>query len=148
MRRILLTAVMSIGLTVPATITAVGTSSQPAFAYAPVSCQKAVGTGGHTITFSECSPRNGQNKSLTGRTTVFYGGRLRWSPSRQTTVISATIKLGRQGGCPSGSIEARVRGTVTGGTSSYTHVGDAVAFELCANASFKLRLVPHTVAMF
>jgi len=49
-----------------------------------------------------------------------------------------------QGACAAGSTEEDISGNVTGGTSTYTAVGDVVSAQICVSSSGKLSLVKGT----
>jgi hypothetical protein len=76
------------------------------------------------------------------------GGTFKWSKSNQTTVISSTVSSPGRGSCKTGDIERVVSGQVTGGNSTYTHLGDLVSLRMCQSGSGALSLVKGTKAIF
>lgn len=140
MRRLILTAVTAAALTVPGTLVLAGVSAPAGAATYSVSCSKASGTLTQ-ITFTNCSPKNSQYKTLTVKPAQdATGGLLPWSPSGKTTNV-AKVSIATTGTCPSGS-EAFVVSTtvVSGGTATYTKVGDEAVFPLCKSASGAITL--------
>ncbi len=109
---------------------------------ASVQCAKLTGKASGTMTISKCTPKLAANRSATSAAS---GSTLTWKGSGQTTVesLNATSSPG-QGGCPAGSVEQDISGSVTGGTSTYTAVGDAVAAQTCVSGSGALSLVKGT----
>jgi hypothetical protein len=107
-----------------------------------VQCAKVTGSATGSMTLSKCSPKAAGYKAATA---VPFGNTLTWKTSRQTTVASldATTSPG-QGACVAGDTEEDVSGSVTGGTSTYTAVGDTVAAQICVTPSGKLSLVKGT----
>ena len=133
--------------TVDLTVTTVGgtsaTSSADQFTYgAPIVCAKLTGTVGGSITVSTCAPLNaGDTRATLDPTGTFFI----WSKSAQTTTVSlGTPTSPGQGSCPRGHIEYDYFGSVTGGTSTYTTIGDAIFGTTCASRSGKLVLVKGT----
>jgi hypothetical protein len=98
-----------------------------------VACSSVKGNTAGTISVGKCSPESKVDKAATGPGAETASGlTLTWSPSGQTTVLSAlSVSSPGQGGCPAGSTEYDVTGTVTGGTSTYTSVGGTVSAHLC-----------------
>jgi hypothetical protein len=120
-----------------------------------VSCAHASGsansnTGGFTITFSGCSPASKENRKATLTGSILgESGSIVWSPSGQTTDGSLQPLSFPTGRCPKGATEYNVAGTVTSGTSTYAHVGDAVTIPACLNmTTLKVTLAKGTVATF
>jgi hypothetical protein len=146
MRRFILTASVIACLAIPAGLAG---GSSTAFAASSVSCKALKGTiSSGVITGKGCTPKDKLNKTFTGSTTALAGGTgtLTWSPSAKTTIIHTTVSGGTsQGLCGKGYIEYDATGTVTGGTSTYTHVGDVVSGKACVNgAKGKITLVKGT----
>lgn len=79
--------------------------------------------------------------------TSLASGVVTWSPGGATTTYSVdSLTSSGQGLCAARSTEFDLSGTVTGGTSTYTAVGDAVAVEVCVTARGKVSLAPGTTA--
>ena len=125
------------------TITTIGgtsaRSSADQFTYGqPVACSKVTGTVGGSMTVSKCSPAStGNVKAVLDPTGTFFT----WSKSGQTTAVSLTFTNVGQGACPKGRTEYDISGGVTGGTSTYTTLGDTVYGATCAARSGKFVLV-------
>jgi hypothetical protein len=146
MRRMFVAVAAAATLAVPAA--AFLATSSPATASSSVSCKKVTGSISGTITMKSCTPKDKNNKSLSGiATQLATGGTLTWSPSNGTTIVGNinTTSPG-QGGCKNGSTEYDTTGTVTGGTSTYTHVNDTLTSRTCVTSKGKLSLVKGTVA--
>jgi len=107
----------------------------------PVTCAHVTGTTGGTMKLSACSPASATNRTAS---TVALGSTLTWSKSGQTTVESQSSSSPGQGACPLHSTELDISGSVTGGTSTYTVVGDVVSASLCVSRTGHLSLVPGT----
>ncbi len=109
---------------------------------ASVECAKLTGKATGTMTISKCTPKLAADKRATS---AAFGSTLTWKGSGQTTVesLNATSSPG-QGACPAGSLEEDISGSVTGGTSTSSAVGDAVAAQTCVSASGALSLVKGT----
>ena len=92
MRRILLSAVIGLGVAVPASMAAIGTSAPSAFATgSSVTCKVVSGTSTTSITFSKCSPKNTSYKSASNTiANLTNGGPLIWSPSNKDTYSNTT----------------------------------------------------------
>jgi hypothetical protein len=148
MRRLLLASVVSMGLIIPAVVS-VGIAS-PAWASSGVSCGKVKGTLSGSFVVSKCSPTSKtlkkadkQASAPTSSLTNESGGTLTWSNSGQTTSVDIThTTVITPGACPKG-LEADSTGTVTGGTSTYTQIGDTVSVHLCVKKG-KISLVKGT----
>jgi hypothetical protein len=119
-----------------------------------VSCAHGTGSlsndGGFTLTFSSCTPVSKENRraTLTG-SILGESGSIVWTPSGQTTDGSLQAFSSPDGQCPKGASEYNVDGTVTSGTSTYTHVGDAVTIPACLNmTTLKVTLAKGTAATF
>jgi len=125
------------------TITTIGgtsaTSPADQFTYGqPIACSRVTGTLGGSMTVSTCSPASpGNVKAVLDPTGTFFT----WSKSGQTTAVSMTFTNVGQGACTKGHTEYDISGAVTGGTSTYTTVGDAVYGAICAATSGKFVLV-------
>ncbi len=112
-----------------------------------ISCSTLKGNAGGTIKIGTCTPKSKLDKSASGpAATLGTGGTLSWSPSGKTTTISSpTTSSPGQGACAAHNTQEDLTATVTGGTSTYTRVGDAVAADLCVeNGSGNIGLVPGT----
>jgi photosystem II stability/assembly factor-like uncharacterized protein len=119
-----------------------------------VSCAHGTGSlsndGGFTLTFSSCTPVSKENRraTLTG-SILGESGSIVWTPSGQTTDGSLQAFSSPAGQCPKGASEYNVDGTVTSGTSTYTHGGDAVTIPACLNmTTLKVTLAKGTAATF
>jgi len=132
MRRLLVAAAVSGVLAVPVSAVVIGGGSS-AWAGSTVTCATLKGTDTGTVTISSCKPTNAQYKTLSGKASkLATGGALTWAPSKKTTIVGGlTTTSPGQGACPKGSTEEISTGTVTGGTATYTHVGDTVSSKVC-----------------
>ena len=114
-----------------------------------VTCAKVSGKLTGEISLKKCTPKSPTNKSAKGSgASLTSSGTLAWKKSRQTTEISASASSVGQGGCKTGSTERDVTGSVTGGTSTYTHSGDYVYLRTCVSGSGAVSLVKGTKALF
>jgi hypothetical protein len=86
------------------------------------------------------------NKSISGSgPSLVAGGPLTWAPSGQTTIVGGlTTTSPGQGVCQTNWSEEDTTGSVTGGTSPYTHAGDTFSSKICVNKHLKLKLAPGT----
>jgi hypothetical protein len=111
-----------------------------------VSCSSIKGTISGTITIGKCTPASKLNKSASGAAaTLMSGGSLTWSPIGKTTIISSSsLTSPGQGDCKAGSTQYNDSATVTGGTSTYTQVGDPVSAALCVTGTGSVSLVKGT----
>jgi hypothetical protein len=144
MRRLLVAAATALALSVPVSVAVVGTSA-PAWAASSVSCGKLTGT----ITITKCTPKSSTNVSASAPASALTsGGTLTWASSGGTTTVSMTVTSPGQGGCKKGYTEYDANGTVTGGTSTYTHVHDVTSTRACVStAKNKIALVKGTKAL-
>lgn len=144
MRRLLSTLAAVFAAALPASVVAVTVATAPAAAAQTIHCSKLTGTITGAIVVSGCSPKNKHDKSVTGLATkLATGGPLKWSPSRQTTVIAKPTETSPgQGSCPTGDTEYVANGKVTGGTSSYTKKGQTFSAEVCVAKNDAISLVP------
>lgn len=145
MRRLFLAMTATLALAVPASLVAIG-STAPAGAASSVSCKKLTGSATGTFTISKCSPKSKTNKTASGTSANLAtgGGTITWSPSNGTTTVTVTFNQATTNGCKKGSTEYDVQGSVTGGNSTYTKVGDAVSGRACLSGSGALSLVKKT----
>ncbi|MGO8870610.1 MAG: hypothetical protein ACLQPH_04270, partial [Acidimicrobiales bacterium] len=117
-----------------------------------VTCAKVTGTLSSSfevvVTFSKCSPTGKGDKSATieGPATAL-SGTITWTSSGWTTVTSLTFATTSPGRCTPGSTEYDVSGSVIGGTSPITKVGDPVSLPTCVSPTDRITLVPSTVAL-
>jgi hypothetical protein len=150
MRRFAIAMGVAATLAIPLTGLAVGSASAaPAkpTVKAP-SCAKLTGTISSTVTYSKCTPKNKKDKSAGGSVaSLETTGTITWSPSGQTTTASFNFASG-SGKCPKKDTQEDVTGTVTGGTSTYTATGQAIAQTVCVSSAGKLSLAKGTVAKF
>ena len=138
-------------VTTPGGTSAAGAASQFTFTsatgcgsscVASVQCAKLSGSATGTLTVSKCAPKSAANRSAT---LPPLSGTFTWSKSRQTTVGSLSDPTSPgQGGCKPGSTEYDYSGLVTGGTSTYTAVGDAISAQTCVSSAGALSLVKGT----
>jgi hypothetical protein len=118
----------------------------PASAASSVTCKKLVGTITGNVKVSACLPTSKTEKSASApAASLASGGTLTWNSGKTTTLTLSTSSPG-QGACKKGSSEYDATGTVTGGTSTYTHAGDVVSGRVCVNTTTgAISLVPKTV---
>jgi photosystem II stability/assembly factor-like uncharacterized protein len=117
------------------------------------SCAHATGnldpaTFAFTVSLSQCTPASKENRkgTLTGS---IEGGTVVWHPSGQTTIGSLQTLAPQEGLCRKSLSEFDITGTVTGGTSTYSHVGDAVTIHACLNTTTnRVTLAKGTAAAF
>ncbi len=150
MRRVILAVAALAMMAVPVGITAVSLAPT-ANAGSSITCAKLSGTITGTITIKKCSPKNNSYKSLSGTATqLASGGKLTWAPGGQTTIVSEpSVSSPGQGACKPNNTEYISTGTVTGGTSTYTHVGDTFHSTDCvSNKNSKIALLKGTVLSF
>jgi hypothetical protein len=149
MRRMILSAVTVVGFAVPTSIAAVTLTAGPAAAASSIQCGKLAGDITGTIVIAKCSPKNKLYKTLSGTASLLAGGgALTWSPGGQTTIVSApTTTSPGQGSCPNKWTEYDSTGTVTGGTSTYTHAGDTFSSKSCVKGT-KIKNLKHTTVAF
>ena len=126
LRNKVLVGMLVFGLIAPAAVIAQGALS-PAGAVAAVTCTKIKGNDAtFTFTIGGCA--------LPGRVTASGSdGQVTWSKGGGTTIWDDTggdVQTGPNL-CGKHDLIWIVSGTVTGGTSPYTHVGDPVSFTLC-----------------
>jgi hypothetical protein len=138
MRRLILAGTVAVALSVPATVATVVVSG-PAWAVG-VSCKNLTGyaVGAHKFKIQKCTPANAE-KTLSGRGTnlTTVGGPTtdswKWNGGK-TTVVSLSVAL-TAGVCGAGYTGYTDTGTVTGGTSTYTTLGDPVSLVVCAKSA-------------
>jgi len=106
-----------------------------------VTCARVSGTVIGTMKLSACTPASKTNRAAS---TVALGSTLTWSGSGQTTVESLSSSSPGQGICPLHRTELDISGVVTGGTSTYTAVGDVVSATLCDSKTGHLSLAKGT----
>jgi len=148
MRRIILALAAASALSIP-TAVAVAGSSAPAWAASGITCSSAKGTASSTLTIGKCSPETKAQKKTdksasAPAVSLATGGTLTWSSSGLTTIFSVTVTSPGQGGCKPKNTEEDANGTVTGGTSDLTHVGDTVSGRACVSSKGKISLVKGT----
>ena len=116
---------------------------------AAVACKKLAGKITSSITFSKCSPSSSTNKSMKGQGSILgSNGTFTWSKSGQTTIVQTKETSPGRGACPAGNTEEDISGSVTGGSSTYTQVGDQVEIRFCVSSTHALKLVKKTKADF
>ncbi len=152
MRRSIMVVVAVFAVSVPASAAAVVVSS-PAWAVSSVSCTgfKGVASGAYKFYVTNCTPV-GAEKTLSGKGTDLtkVGGprTYRWTwNGGATTIVSLTVV--RSGKCPKGFTAYTDTGTVTGGTTGYTPLGDSVQMSVCEKFRpphmYELRLATGSV---
>ncbi len=156
MRRILLSAVIGLGVAVPASVAAIGASAPSSFAAgSSVVCKALSGTATTSVTLSKCTPKNALYKSASNTVSnLSAGGPLIWSPSNKTTYSNSTFSSPGQGACAAGGMEEDATGQVVKIGSdgkkttakAYTKIGDIESLRLCVAADGTLSLVPGTKA--
>ena len=147
MRRLVISASAVLALSIPVGVTTVVVGpSTPAWAGPGVVCKEIAGNAISTVTISRCTPRKRGNTSATGVATVLTtGGTMTWRKSGQTTVTSLSVTSPGQGVCLKGYTESIAAGSVIGGNSTYTHVGDPVSVSACVDdTTNKIVIAPHT----
>jgi hypothetical protein len=148
MRRFTIAIATAMALSVSTMVAVVGLST-PAFAASKVSCSTLTGTATGTVNVTKCAPSSTSSVSVSGASSsLLSGGIITWSPSQQTSIIKLNVKSPGRGKCGKGSTEEDAKGSVTGGTSTYTHTGDQVAIKACfAKVGGKLSLVKGSKAL-
>jgi len=141
---------LTTGPTTVSVVTTVDTKAKTApVTITGVTCAKVSGKLTGNISLKKCIPKSPTNKSAKGAgASLTASGTLTWKKSHQTTMVSASASSVGQGGCKNGSTERDVTGSVTGGTSTYTHSGDYVYVRLCVAGSGAVSLVKGTKALF
>jgi len=111
-----------------------------------VTCSKVSGHVTTKVAFTYC--RVSQMGGYIAASNLLTGGTLTWKSSKTTTIYSGSGTSPGQGVCKAGHTELDFSGTVTGGTSTYTAIGDPVSYTLCQAATGVVKLVPGTKANF
>ncbi len=151
MRRIIIAIAATAALAVPTSVAVVG-GSAPAFAASSITCGSVKGTITGSVAISKCLPltkaQKKTDKSASApAASLATGGTLTWTSSGLTTVTSLSVASPGQGVCAAGSSEYDASGTVTGGNSDITHVGDTVSVKACVKSKGgKISLAPGTRA--
>jgi hypothetical protein len=143
MRRVAQVAILAVALMVPAFGSMSASAAVPATT-AP-SCGKLTGTISTTFSVSRCTPASRKYKSASAKSSSLATGKgtLTWSRSKKTTKV--TISISQSGtSCAVGSTEYKVKGSVTGGTATFTKRRQAVSADVCVSATGDLSLVPKT----
>ncbi len=154
MRRLVLATTVALALSVSASVATVVVAN-PAWASSSVTCHKL---GGHAIGalkfhLKKCTPPNAET-TLTGLgtdlTTVGGPTPLTWTwNGGATTIVSLTVARG--GVCMAGTTAFTDTGTVTGGTSAYTVIGDSISMVVCKKNvnpyAGRLRLAAGSMAL-
>jgi hypothetical protein len=138
MRRLVVAATMAVALAVGGSAATLVTSTA-AWANSSVSCGKLTGysRGAYKFQLKRCTPTSAERTlSGLGADLVRVGGPIshswEWNGGA-TTIVSVTVV--QSGTCPAGYTAYSVTGTVTGGTSTYTHVGDSIQMSVCRRGS-------------
>lgn len=138
MRRLLMAAGIAATAAVPVSLATAGMASGPAGAAgsSSVTCAKLSGKDTGNVTITKCTPKSKTNKKATASALQLAGGSgtATWSPSGQTTTVTDTFTAASPNNCPTGQTEYTISGSVTGGTSTYTHTGDTVSADVCLNS--------------
>jgi hypothetical protein len=151
MRRILLSAAVGLGVALPigGAVLAAAPMAASAAGVSTVKCGTLTGSATGTVTISHCSPTNAKFVSASAPAASLAGGSgtITWSPSGKTTTFTDTFSQATTNRCASsGGTEYDAHGKVTGGTATYTKVGDKVKAAVCLDSSGNLSLVPGTKA--
>jgi hypothetical protein len=147
MRRIFVGVAALLGFTVLGLGPTVALASQNQFP--SILCSKLRGTTTRHITISRCSVAKGEKKGyrkLEGNASeLTAGGTLTWKPDGATVIVSQpALFTPSQNPCKTGDTVQSVTGSVTGGTSAVTNVGDTYHAEICTSPKGKLSLAPGT----
>lgn len=115
-----------------------------------VTCTKLSGKVSGTLTLKTCTPGPKTAKSATAPGSLLTsGGTLTWATGGRTTTVTVVATSPGQGACKKGGVEHDVTGTVTGGTSTITGIGDGVVIHACqVTKSGAVTLVGGTSATF
>ncbi len=147
MRRVIGAAIVAIALAVPVSVT----TSSPAWASSSVTCGKLYGYAtAYQFHLAMCMP---QAKILSGfgrdLTTARGPTKYTWTWHEGTTTVVSLTDV-KAGTCPTGYGAYTDTGTVTGGTSTYTQVGDSIQLIACRRKApvymGALRLASGTMA--
>jgi hypothetical protein len=145
MRRLILAVMVTGAMAVPMTAAAVSVGS-PAWASSSVKCAKLSGSATTTATISSCTPKNASYVSASGKASALEsGGPITWSPSKKTTDLSKpSFKQVTPDKCPAGDSEYSIKGSVTGGTATYTKKGNSVSALVCVTSTLSFSLLKGT----
>ena len=148
MRRMLLSAAAAASaIAIPGSLVGLATTAggSPDPATTPPVCASLTGSAASNITVSSCKPINAKYKSAKAPASALAGGSgtLTWSPSGKTTKVKVTFTQSGTA-CPAGSTEYVAKGSVTGGTATYTATGQVVSAKVCLSSTATLSLVPGT----
>ena len=119
-------------------------SSADQFTYETVTsvqCAALTGNLSTTMTLSRCKPRSTANRKASAPALASI---LTWTKSGETTIMTLNASSPGQGACRIGSIEYDISGSVDGGTSTYTAVGDTISAQVCINPKGRLSLAKGT----
>ncbi len=154
MRRLIRAATVVLALSGPASIATVA-GSTPAWASSTVTCTKLYGyaSGSYKFSLRKCTPRTTEkNLAGFGTTLTRVGGPTTYTwtwNGGATTIVSLTVV--QMGTCPPGYTAYTDTGSVTGGTSTLTQVGDSIQMNVCRRNAPQymggLRLATGTVAL-
>lgn len=131
---------VAVTLVVPVTLFTFG-SPTPASANSGASCGVFVGSYGPsgftTFKLRRCNPGGRTNKSASGAfsdKSFPQPALITWNASGKTTNMQTLSQSSPgRGSCNSGFAEWDLTWKVTGGTSTYTQIGDVASFKLCMN---------------
>ena len=153
MHRAILAASVVVALSVAASVATVVVSA-PAWAGSGVTCKKLEGyaSGTHKFHVKKCTPPNAETLTGLGTDLTAVGGPTtytwKWNDGA-TTIVSLTVAP-TAGICSAGYSGYTDTGTVTGGSSAYTQVNDAVSMVVCKKSAApykdELRLPGGTMA--
>ncbi|HUA95544.1 MAG TPA: hypothetical protein VMB82_08435 [Acidimicrobiales bacterium] len=109
-----------------------------------ISCKKFFGHLSTTVVAAKCGlPKTSAHVAGAD---LLTGGTLTWGKNGPTTVYTGSATSPGQGACKAGHVEEDFTGSVTGGTSTLTAIGDVVAFSVCVNSTNQLvKQVPRTL---
>ena len=148
------TALATLALFAVPVMTAAASGASPASASALVTCSQLKGSSKGTLEFLRCSvprPDRKAYKSLTGvASDMVPGGTFTWKPSGQKVTVTAIGTSIPNGTCPMKNLllVVKVLGTVTGGTSAITKVGESFSATVCETVQGRFQLARGTVATF
>jgi hypothetical protein len=143
-------AASAAALAIPASVAIGGLASPAGAAGSTVHCGKIKGSATGTITLKKCTPKSTPNKSASFQASALEtgAGTITWSTSNQTTLVHNIVDHAvSPNACPAGSDEYTATGSVSGGTSTYTKVGDVFSATVCVKTkNLTIKNLPGTSA--